>query len=157
MFNPKSSVWQTISLILIAIVFILVVIAYFFVYQYQTQGKFTLFPDKEQELITPMAGLTKSEEFAKSNVQEDLSFEEDLARFLKVYFDQEFSSGDKKQEFIKLEYSRFASYPTKGEQEKQLLKEFINHLGKMVSKADAPDYDFEKEESELFALYQRLN
>ncbi len=134
-----------ISKFLLVLIFCLVLVAYFFAYQkvFKQQD----FTDKGKQVE-----LTQTSNFAK----EQLSLQQDINRFLDVYFKQDFESQEDRLAFVQIEYVRFLDYQLVEVENQDLLVDFVRVLGSMVDKIQNNNLDLTSEETKLKGLYKNL-
>ena len=87
---------------------------------------------------------------------EELSFDEDVYRFLYVYFTQEFRQVEDRALFVKLEAKRFFKMEV-ADIEKDKKELLLVNLTKVLDKIENNQYDFEAEDLELKNLLDSLN
>ena len=87
---------------------------------------------------------------------EQLSYRQDVARFLNVYFTQRFVSSQDKINFVKLEMERFTSYNITNDSDRVINERFLGDLRQLLVKMQIANANIETEESDLLKLRNEI-
>ena len=135
--KTNNSIWK---LILIIVIFCLLLIGYYFAFQ------------KIYKPVSENIQLTESDNF----VNNQISFNQDVKRFISVFLNQKFSSNQEKIDFINHEYSRYLEYRAQTDKEQKLISELNQILSNVLAKSFQNNFDFLREEQQLKNIYQTL-
>lgn len=134
----------TIGLVLI---FILVVIIYFVI----------LNIGRQDIIIEKQVNLEPNRQLVETNdLEEKLPLKEDIARFLFVYFNQRFDTGDQKLDFVKHEYRRFSFISVESDLQKRWKQTLVSNLRKLIDTIETGEFATDEPDSELRSLMHEV-
>jgi len=94
--------------------------------------------------------------FAAMQASEELPLQEDLNRFLQVYFEQQFENSADRLRFLQIEYRRFSFIIPEEEDQLEWKKILIQNLGSILNKLQSGNTDLNDENTALAQLRQQL-
>jgi len=92
----------------------------------------------------------------KTVTENEITFQEDVKRFLSVYLTQEFARESDRWNFVRIEAMRYSTYPIKNQAELALRDNLLKNLEKIIIKSRQEQVDVSAENEQLRAILKEL-